>query len=438
MKSNFVLEFHEDALILSGTTGTKLKSSIIGKYYPLWWSITSGGPSRNFQLPTSIIEVNAGTGEDFVEETKETILASSGHCLQLKLKNANTSNLVLVLIESHDGCYYHLKQVVKKIQSDFALVESEGPPSQNRSGIYLLNRDLRQSIDLFGQLNLGNSLFFFDPLLYTPWLEIERVAQSRIKTYYRTGTEFIVFLFTSDWFLGRKEMVPLPKDPDPKAWSNSESATVTKMDELFGNRDWRPHLLRTSTADELLVQLVSLYKSRLHNWFRYVLPLPFEPKIGQTYHLFVCSNYEAGIRITRDFYTASTGNPRYSPDNKIAYMKFRTLHPENERSSTTRSAEWKMLWKIVRDHEEGLCDIECDDLVRIEPITKKRKASLDWLVSKGYLVPTSNITERWLVKPTLYKVEWQSLQTHFGITRPLPLEPMRPSQFTDQARKLSV
>jgi len=94
-----------------------------------------------------------------------------------------------------------------------------------------------------------------------------------------------------------------------------------------------------------------------------------------------------------------------------------------------------MLWKIVRDHEEGLCDVECDDLVRIEPVVQKRKASLDWLVSKGYLVPISDISDRWSVKPTLYKVEWQNLQTRLGVTRPLPLEPLRPSQFGDVGRK---
>ena len=430
-----MLEFHEDALILSGTTGTKLKSSIIGKYYPLWWSITSGGPARKFQFPTSIVEVNAGTGEDFVEETRETILASSGHCLQLKLKNSNTSNLALILIEGHDGCYYHLKRVIRKIQSDFPLAESEGPTGQNRTGVYLLNRDLRQSIQFVEHMKLGNSLFFFDPLLFTPWVDIEEVAQSRIKRYYQTGTEFIVFLFTSDWFLGRKEMAPLPKDPDPSVWSKPESDTVVKMDDLFGSYDWRLHLIQNEPGNELLAQLVSLYKLRLHNWFRYVLPLPFAPKTGQTYHLFVCSNYEAGIRITRDFYTVSTGNPRYSPDNKIAYSKFRTLHPENERSSTTRSTEWKMLWKIVRDHEEGLCDVECDDLARIQPIKGKRQASLDWLVSKRYLVPTSGITDRWLDGPTLYRIEWNNLQIRLGIDRPFPLEPLRPSQFGDEGRK---
>src|SRR5207245_9025823 len=119
--------------------------------------------------------------------------------------------------------------------------------------------------------------------------------------------------------------------------ARAEALKGAKIDDLVGNYDWRLNLIRNESAKELLLRLVSLYMLRLHHWFRYVLPLPFEPKTGQTYHLFVCSNYEAGIRITRDFYTASTGNPRYSPDHKSAYSKFRSLHPENERSNATRS-----------------------------------------------------------------------------------------------------
>ncbi len=35
------LEFEGDAISLSGLTGSKLKSEIIGEYYPFWWNITS-------------------------------------------------------------------------------------------------------------------------------------------------------------------------------------------------------------------------------------------------------------------------------------------------------------------------------------------------------------------------------------------------------------
>ena len=57
------MDFKEDAIVLSGTTGTKLKCEILGKYYPTWWGITSGGEGRENRLPTSIVELNAGTGD---------------------------------------------------------------------------------------------------------------------------------------------------------------------------------------------------------------------------------------------------------------------------------------------------------------------------------------------------------------------------------------
>ena len=50
------------------------------------------------------------------------------------------------------------------------------------------------------QYRLGNSLFFFDPLLSESWQRIEAIAKERIKHYYDTGTEFLIFLFSSDFF----------------------------------------------------------------------------------------------------------------------------------------------------------------------------------------------------------------------------------------------
>lgn len=88
-----LVQFHGDAIVLSGVTGTKLKCDILAAYYPTWWGITSGGSSRNNPLATAIVEMNAGSGEDHIEETDETILGSSGHALQLKLESPNTSNL---------------------------------------------------------------------------------------------------------------------------------------------------------------------------------------------------------------------------------------------------------------------------------------------------------------------------------------------------------
>jgi hypothetical protein len=99
-----------------------------------------------------------------------------------------------------------------------------------------MNRDLAGAIDLIKQIDLGNTLFFFDPLLYTPWSEIEKVSRDRIKSYYQTGTEFVVFLFNSDWFLGRKTLDP-PLTPFPTGqhtqWTADEKTTVAKMNDLF-------------------------------------------------------------------------------------------------------------------------------------------------------------------------------------------------------------
>ena len=60
------LEFHDDAICLSGIYGTKLKSQIIQKYYKLWWQITTGGKNLNYKYPTSIIDMNAATGEIYI------------------------------------------------------------------------------------------------------------------------------------------------------------------------------------------------------------------------------------------------------------------------------------------------------------------------------------------------------------------------------------
>ena len=72
---------------------------MIGEYYPFWWSITSGGPSRNYQYPTAIVELNAATGEVYIKDTKQTVLGSAGHALELKLNYPHTENLKVILIE---------------------------------------------------------------------------------------------------------------------------------------------------------------------------------------------------------------------------------------------------------------------------------------------------------------------------------------------------
>src|SRR5436309_11588001 len=345
------------------------------------------GPMKGYRYNTAIVEVNAGTGENYIEETGETIHGSSGHALELKTKNPNARHLRLILAEEDPNCYSHLRNVIIRMRPGFPVAESEDFSTRNSTGIYLLNQSPKQSMDFLEQAQFANALFFFDPLLYTPWTDIDGIARRRISRYYQTGTEFIVFLFTSDWFRGRKDtLTPLPNSLEDRKWQSKEAETVRKMDDLFGSQEWRAKLLQPRWVVERQAELASLYRKRLHKWFRYVLPLPFEPKPDQTYHLFMCSNYEAGVRITRDFYTKYTRNQRYTPDNRASYSKFTQLHPElSGNRGSERPDDWKILWKVLKDHEEGICDEECVDLIVMQQNPILRRKSMIWLKSKDYL-----------------------------------------------------
>lgn len=423
--------FRGDAIELSGETGTKIKSEILGDYYPLWWSITSGGEGHDHGLSTAIIELNAGTGEDFIADTGETILGSSGHALHLKASEPNAVRLKVVLFEEDLECYSRLKRVVAK---NWPGMRWSDDPSTSEA-VFLLKADLTRALSMLDQIQLGNSLFFFDPLLYTPWVQIDGVARRRIKSYYETRTEFVVFLFTSDWFSGRKGLIAaLPTRNDGK-WSAEEADAVNKCDDLFGNTSWRQHLLVNDSLENRRKMLVELYRRRLHIWFRYVLPLPFEPKPGQLYHLFMCSNYEEGIGITKRFYSNVTGNRPYSPDNDSAYKRFLANHPEKKPKARGKPMEWKILWQIIKNHEEGLCDIECRDLMDQEPNTTNRIHVLEWLAVKGYLTSINYLTAEWQKKPDLFCLDRDFVKKQLRIEPPPELVPLSPEALKEGKRR---
>lgn len=424
------MDFHEDAIVLSGATGTKLKCEILGKYYPMWWSITSGGEGRENKLPTSILEMNAGTCEDYIEETGETILGSSGHAMKLKLGGSQTSKLKVVLVEENRECFGHLKNVLRRKWDELDVSKAEGEPETNNTGVYLLGESLDEAISVIESISLGNSLFFFDQLLYTSWTEIERVAKKRIRFYYQTRTEFIIFLFTSDWFVGRSKLglAPLPQESGERSWTENERESVSKMDDLFGMKSWRESILTAKSTDLRIGRLVDAYKDRLHRWFRYVVPMPFKPRRDQLYHLFMCSNYETGITLTKRFYAKYAENDSYSPDNHAAYSRFKQLHPAAVAgySGNQRPIVWKMLWAVIRNHEEGLCDIRCDDLRAIDESWQSRLGALQWLQITGYLTKGDPLTDAWEDKVPMYKLDWKVVQKNLEVQPPKDLVPMEP------------
>jgi len=423
------LEFVGDAIVLSGLTGTKLKCDVIGDYYRFWWGITSGGQSEEHRKPTAIVELNAATGEVHVKETGETVLGSAGHALDLKANTPHTDNLKVVLIEDNSECYAHLKRVIGRRWPSLSVTEIKNTFAPDSSSVYLLCHGFSEAVNVLDTLNLGNAIYFFDPLRSVPLMQIEQVARKRMGTFFRTGTEFIIFLFTTDWFLGRDDFAPLPCSSKGRDWTERERDTVSQADELFGGTYWRKDILKDLRVERKIQFMLKLYETTLHKWFRYVLPLPFSPKTGQMFHLILCSNFETGINATYSFYASKTGNPPFSPDNRRAFARFKGRHPRlfTNISGRKRPLQWLMLWKVIRYHEGGVCDIMCRDLVDLEPDEEERQRSLDWLSSEGYLEPW-DIPNAWESSIRQFKLNWKTVSMRLGVRRPQPLIPLTPEQ----------
>lgn len=422
------LEFRGDAICLSGLTGTKLKCDVIGAYYPFWWRITSGGESKYNVFPTAIVELNAGTGEVYVEDTGQTILGSAGHALTLKMRDSfATRNLKLFLIEENSECYAHPKRVIGRRWPNLSIDEIEGPIHPNSSNVYLLNETLDDALSSIQELKIGNALYFFDPLRNVQFPSIENVARNRITTFYRKGTEFLIFVFTSDWFLGRDDFVSLPTTSIPEEWTDEEAETVMNADFLFGDVKWRSHLLNNHSLVEKQNTLINLYRKRLHKWFRHALPMPFSPRTGQIFHLVLCSNYSTGVRATRTFFCNRTNNPKYTPNNRRAFQSFRIHHPDCFKGikGRKRPLEWRILWQVIRDHAEGICDCSCKDLKDIVSNRAARGRILQWLEKNGYIgmIETNHLWDDPIVQ---YRIDWAALQRELDVAPPQKLLPLHP------------
>ncbi len=426
------LEFKGDAISLSGLTGTKLKCDVIGEYYRFWWNITSGGPSREHRFPTAFVELDAATGEVYIKDTGETVLGSAGHSMELKATEPFTGNLKVILIEKNPDCYAKLKEVIQRRWPAVDVAEAEKPVSENNSNVYLFNLGFDDAIEQVKQIELGNSLFFFDPLRSVTWQSIEKVTEGRLGDYYQTGTEFMIFIFTSDWFLGRDDFTPLPDHADETKWTEQQRHTVAEADSLFGDQNWRTTVLTSEPITIRESKLIEAYRKQLHKWFRYVLPLPFNPKKNQLFHLILCSNYEVGVRMTKDYYSKQTGNPPYKPDNRAAYDRFKRLHHELTYGLTgaQRPAEWKILWKIITQHEEGLCDCQGRDLMAEADLPEETETNIKWLRENGYLVE-SDIKDAWNSKIQQYVLNWPIIIRNLRTTPPLPLKPLSPEMLRD-------
>lgn len=435
--AQLTLEFVGDAISLSGLTGTRLKCDVIRTYYPFWWKITSGGKRANYQWNTAIVELNAATGEVYIKDTGETMLGSAGHALDLKINHFGddelyTDNLKLVLVEENDDCCNHLKRVIRRRWPEVQLDQIEDTSQKNNSNIYLFKDSLEDALLKIENLELGNSIFYFDPLLSVTWDTIEKVARSRMKKPFQTGTEFIIFLFTSDWFLGREGFEALPISPNENSWTEDQLKTVLEADAFFGDKEWRKEVLCNTQIETREKILLQLYKNKLWQWFRYVLPMPFNPKENQLFHLILCSNYEAGISATKNAYASKTLNPIYRPNNNRAYKNFIFYHPETAKNlkRNRKPLPWKMLWKVIKGHEDGICDCNCKDFKEYSRSPELNSRVLEWLKSKGYLAHF-DVKDAWGSSLPRYVLDWGFIEQKLRIQPPQELTPLTPEEFSN-------
>ncbi|MHA1855895.1 MAG: three-Cys-motif partner protein TcmP [Promethearchaeota archaeon] len=422
------LRFENDAICLSGALGTKLKSKIIGKYYKIWWEITSGGRKSNFSYPTSIVEMNAATGEVFIEHTREFILGSAGHALELKFRNQNIKNpnLDVILVEEDEECIKYLKNNIQR-KYPHAIINLKSSKFDKKSkDIVLIRKNIDQAIEAINQMNLSNrSLYFFDPLLSVHFDFIKKVYDNRIRTLYSQGIEFIIFFFTSDWVMGRGVLTSLPNTSNEEEWSANEKKTINELNKVFGDKNWQPIILK-DISNERKIQLISnYYREKMHEMFRFVIPMPFSPKEKQVYHLFFCSNFTAGARIITSLYRKYTKN-EWRPNNTKCYNYFKTKY-QNKLifpKGSGRPDEWKFLWFLIRNFIYGIFDEKCHDLYREVKIEKNFDDLLAWLIKEKFIkqIKSKSSIAR-------FRLNWKVIKLKIGLDSPKKLIPLTEKDF---------
>ena len=426
------LSFEGDAIALSGEYGTRLKTRIISRYYDFWFGVTA----RHGYVPkVYIVEMDAGTGKLYFKDTKTTELGSAGHSLELRYGPTKrySAKLNIVLVEENSKCRKHMDNVIRRRWPKASLTQRSGGGVLSADGCVTRYNHVSEFLKATSYgYELGISLFYFDPLLSVDWSLLDGIAKARITKPYRTGTEFQIFFFTSDWLTGRNSPFfhPLPRFTDEDGWSAEETTSAGIADRTFGSRKWLSAMVSGKTKAEIESKLVELYKRKLRKWFRFVLPLPFVPKKDQVYHVFCCSNFDVGISVISRFYEDCAGIPfGLMADNVLTYHEFKSSYPSIVAGYTgrRRPPEWKVLWHVMRNHVDGLCDLHCKDLRGKAGSVMKLKSALEWLETEGYLRKVKIPEWPWsAMKFPVYKINWKTTETKLNVKPPVPPQPLKP------------
>lgn len=426
------LEFKNDAICLSGVFGTKLKSNIIHEYYDLWWRITSGGPRNYFKFPTAIIEMNAGTGEIYIEDTKETIPGSAGSALDLKFNNRHSDNpnITLILVEENSECVDHLKNVLRRKFPRVSILEEDINVNDIEQECVLIRKNVEEAIETITQMNIrGRCIYFFDPLLSTNMNPLRKIYDTYIGSPFSSGIEFLIFFFTSDWILGRDDFNQLPITTNSKDWVPSEKETVDKLENVYGDRNWYEQILNLKTNEERMHLLIREYQKRLFNMFRFVIPMPFAPNNNQLYHLLFCSNFRKGASIISRFYSRSTEN-QWNPNNRIIYNQFKSkyMNKLNFPGGNRRPAEWKLLWNFIKHYQNGKFDELSRDVQ--ENTNNDYENPFNWLERENLI----NLFSKTMYKGreiSRYELNWTTINTVLNLEKPNDFKPLKSRDFAN-------
>lgn len=425
------LEFKGDAISLSGAYGTKRKTEIISSYYDFWLSVVA---RNRFVQTVYIVEMDAGTGELYFKDTKTQALGSAGHSMALRYDSTKrySRKLNVILVEEDAGCRKRMDRVISRRWPKAVLTQRDGKSILSNDGGARRFKSVKDFLnDTQDGADLGISLFYFDPLLAVEWSLLDTVANARITSPYKIGTEFLIFFFTSDWLAGRKDPFfhPLPKSKNESSWSDSERYSAEIADKTFGNRKWLDVSTSSKKKSDMEKNLVKLYKRRLRKWFRFVVPLPFEPKRSQTYHVFCCSNYDVGISVIRSIYTKYMQPFGLEADNAATYKEFQKRHPSFCKSYTgsRKPPEWKVLWHVMRNCTDGLCDLLCETLHEKAESVVDLKKVFRTLVGLKYLKEVKVQDWPWKApKFPIYQIDWNTVKSKLGVKKPKAPIPLTP------------
>jgi hypothetical protein len=98
-------------------------------------------------------------------------------------------------------------------------------------------------------------------------------------------------------------------------------------------------------------------------------------------------------------------------------------------SGNRKPLPWKLLWKVIKDHEGGTCDCYCSDFRRDELDIAGVVGALEWLKYKGYLT-TFRIQTYDKGEFAVYKLNWDEIRQNLGVNPPPQLHPLTPEEFS--------